>query len=133
MSDRNYEPSRRVGKGLFQVNFSFATNGASDPSLATLRGAGKDHVASITYAATGKYTVVLKDKYRYCAAKTPDLEDIASPDGGYASIGPVSNEGSGTLAPSFVVATFAANGTLTQFTTRRVSVFLDMKNSTVGV
>lgn len=137
MGQRNLENGTNYGKGVVWLEFSFATNGASNPVItgasSTLRGAvgGGVDIVSITYAATGKYTIVTKDPYRYVQAKSCDLEDIASPDGAYASIGAVSGEGS-TSGLTVQVATFNAGGTLTQYTTRRISVFLALKNSTVG-
>lgn len=131
MGTRNLEQGFNYCKGAVYLDLSFLTNGTSNPLLSTLRGAGADVVASITYVATGKYTIVLKDAYRYIVGKTADLEDIASPDGSYASIGNVSGEGSGPL--TFVASTFVAAGTLTAFTGRRLTVSLVLKNSTVGV
>lgn len=132
MADRNLESGKNVGKEVVYLDFSFLTNGASNPVASSFRGTVLgDFILSVTYVATGKYTVVLKDKWRYLIGKFADMEDIASPDGGYSSVGNVSGEGGGAL--TFVVSTFAANGTLTAFTGRRLSVSLILKNSTVGV
>ncbi len=133
MGNRNLDAGHNYGKGIVYLDFSFLTNGASNPVTTSYRGAGADVIASIVYAATGKYTITMKDPYRYIVTKYSDLEDIAVPDGGYASIGNVTNEGNSTLGPTFVVSTFAASGTGTQFTGRRVSVSVALKNSTVGV
>lgn len=138
MATRNFKTdAKNYAQGLVYLDFSFNTNGASNPVItgasSTLRGAvSPQDIVSITYAATGKYTILLSDKYRYVVGKSCDLEDVASPDGGYASIGNVTNEGSSTAGISVVVSTFVAAGTLTQFTGRRVSVSLCLKNSTVG-
>jgi hypothetical protein len=132
MADRNLDGGRNFGKGMVYLDFSFLANAGSDPTAASFRGTPlADVVKSVTYAATGKYTVVLKDKWRYIVSKYADLEDVTVPDGGYASIGNVSGEGAGPL--TFVISTFSAAGTLTQFTGRRVSCSLVLKNSTVGV
>lgn len=134
--DRNLDHGRNVGKGLVYLDFSFLANGGSNPVAASFRGAALgDIVATVTYAVTGKYTVKLqiKDQVRYIVAKYADLEDIASPDGGYASVGNVTNEGTAGSQLTFVVSTFNAAGTLTAFSGRRVSVGLVLKNSTVGV
>lgn len=133
MADRNFEHGTNYGKGLVWLEFSFLANGASNPVSSGYRGVGTDVIKSITYTATGKYTIVLRDKFRYIICGDAGLWDIASPDGGYASFGNVSNEGSSTVGPTFVVATFSAAGTLTQFSARRVNVTLCLKNSTVGV
>lgn len=136
MPKRSLESGRNYSKGRIDLDFSFLTNGASDPLASSFRGVTKgDVVITCTYVATGKYTITLsaKENYRYIIGKYPDLEDIAAPDGGYASLGNILNEGSATVGPTFTVATFAANGTLTQFTGRRVSVSLCLKDSSVGV
>lgn len=133
MADRNLDTKRSYGKGLVDLDFSFLTNAGSNPLASSYRGASTDVVKSIAYAATGKYTVTLQDKYRYIVSKFADLEDASSPDGAGATIGPPSNEGSSTVGPSFVVTTCAADGTPTAYTGRRVSLSLTLKNSTVGV
>jgi len=138
MADRNLDSGRNFAKGVVYLDFSFLTNGASNPTAASMRGAvmattGGGEIASIVYAATGKYTVTLRDKYRYLITKYCDLEDISTPDGAYASIGNVTNEGSSTTPPSFVVATWSGGAVATQYTGRRLSVSLVLKNSTVGV
>lgn len=140
MADRNFENARNYGKGLVYADFSFLTNGTGAIAMSSLRGAGVDAIASVTRAAAGRITVVLKDKYRYVVSKYSALEDLASgsDDGSYSTEGPVSNEGSSTLAPSFDVFTRVVAGTKTDFgtggtgTARRVSVVLCLKNSTVG-
>lgn len=133
--DRNLESARNFAKGLVYLDFSFLTNGAADPLKSTWRGGGIDGIASVVHAATGRYTITMKDKCRYIVGKTPNLEDLVSgsDDGAYASDGPVSNEGSSTLAPSFDVFTRAgATTTKTDYTGRRCFVSICIKNSTVG-
>lgn len=140
MADRNFESARNYGKGLVYADLSFLTNGTGAISLTTLRGAGADAIASIAHPAAGRYTLTLKDKFRYVASKYCELEDLASgsDDGSYASAGPVSNEGSSTLAPSFDVFTRVVAGTKTDFgpggtgAARRVNVVICLKNSVVG-
>jgi hypothetical protein len=136
MPKRSLDTGHNYSKGLVYLDFSFLANGASNPTAASFRGITLgDVVLTCTYAATGKYTITLssKENYRYIVDKGVDLEDISSPDGAYASIGNVTNEGSATVGPSFVVSTFSAAGTLTQFTARRISVWLCFKDSMVGV
>lgn len=134
MAQRNFDFSPNYGRGNVYLDFSFLMNGSSNPVLTSLRGVGADVVTSLTYAATGKVTVVLRDPFRYIITKTADLEDVATPDGAYASIGNVSGEGSSSLnSLTFVVSTWTAGGVAATFSNRRVSVSMTLKNSTVGV
>jgi len=131
MADRTWYPTPgRVGAERADIEFSFIANSGSNPSTISLHNGC---VASITYAATGKYTVVLssRDTYNAVCFAGAEIEDAASPDGAYASIGNFSNEA--TSSPlTFVVATFNAGGTLTQYSARRVFVSLVVKNSAVS-
>ena len=134
--DANLETCRRVGKGLVELDLSFLTNNASNPSLSTLRGVGTEMVDAITYSTTGILIVTLKlsARCRYVVQKLVELEDLdSSDDGAYASAGPVNNEGSSTTKMNFKVYTRAAGGTKTNYSNRRVHVRLVLKNSTVGV
>ena len=131
MADRTWYPTPgRLGPNRADIEFSFVCNGGSNPTTISLHNGA---VASITYAATGKYTVTLssRDTYSVVCYGTADMEDAASPDGAYASFGNVQNEG--TRSPlTFVVSTFTSGGTLTQFTSRRVWVALVVRNSAVA-
>lgn len=132
MANRNLESGSNFSKGLVYLEFSFLTNGASNPVASSFRGTALgDAVTSVTYGATGKYTIVLKDKYRYVVSTGADMWDLAVPDGSYASCGNVSGEGGGAL--TLVVTTFTAGGVATAFTGRRLCVKLCLKNSSVGV
>jgi hypothetical protein len=130
MADRTWYPTPgRVGPNRADIEFSFVCNGASAPTTISLHNGA---VASITYAATGKYTVTLssRDTYGVVCYAGAEIEAASSPDGAYASIGNFSNEG--TSSPlTFVVSTFNAGGTLTQYTNRRVWVALVARNSAV--
>ena len=133
MADRNLESGKNFAKGQVYLDFSFLTNNTSSPLTTTFRG-GKEAIATVTYSAVGILIVTLADKWRYVTAKAVDIEDLnSSDDGSYATIGAVQNEGSSTTAPSFKVYTRVAAGTKTDFTGRRVSFQLVLKNSTVGV
>ena len=131
MADRTWYPTPgRLGPNRADIEFSFVCNGGSSPTTISLHNGA---VASITYAATGKYTVTLssRDTYSVVCYGTADMEDAASPDGAYASFGNVQNEG--TSSPlKFVVSTFTSGGALNQFTSRRVWVALVVRNSAVA-
>lgn len=127
-----FEDAQSSSQGLVYMDFSFVANGGSDPDTTKFRGGG---VATITHAATGRYVVTLSDGYRYAIASYADMEDLGtgSDDGAYATIGPISNEGSGhTTALSFNLYTRAAAGTKTDYSSRRVKFSLVLKNSGNG-
>ena len=141
MADYDWQPE--VG-GLqtnrASINFTFTTNGALNPTV--IGGLGDTAatipnflILSIVYAATGKYTITLQPRWLIPGLVDWDaeLEDIASPDGAYATIGNFGNEGSSTGALTAVVSTFNGGGTLTQFTGRRVAVKLVIRNSKSSV
>ncbi len=138
--DRSLEPRKCTSKGLVDIDFSFATNNNASPVISgassTLRGTGLDYIESIAYSAVGILIVTLKleARARYVVTQSAELADLnAADDGAYATIGAVQNEGSSTSKMTFKVYTRAATGAKTDYTGRRVSVRLVLKNSTVGV
>jgi hypothetical protein len=128
--------------GVKNMSFSFNTNGTSNPTVSgtstTLRGG--EPVKSITRTAVGTFLITLNAGYyyRYDIGKTADLEAIASPDGAYATISAITGVGTSTGNITITVTTHAAGGTVTDFGTggtgvaRRLSVFIDWKDSSVG-
>jgi hypothetical protein len=127
-----YEDAQETSQGLVYLEFSFLTNGASDPAVTSFRGGG---VATVTHGATGRYVVTLSDGYRYVTSRAPDMEDLGtgSDDGAYATIGPIANEGSGaTTALSFNLYTRSAAGNKTDFSARRCGFTLALKQSGNG-
>jgi len=138
--DRNLDTGHNVGKGNVYIDFSFLTNNTSNPAVNTFRGADQSWIASVAYSAVGILLVTLSTKAncRYVIDKTVELEDLnAADDGAYASSGPVQNEGAAganaATPMTFKIYTRAASGTKTDYTGRRVSVSMCLKNSTVGV
>lgn len=119
-------------QGVVAVVCSFNANGTSNPVSTSFRG---DGISTVVRDGVGEFTVTLKTghSYRYVISKFSALEDLAegSSDGAGSTVGPVSNEGSGT-AISFKVYTRTAGGVLTDYTARRLSLMLVMKNSTAG-
>lgn len=120
-------------QGVVIFAASFNANNTSNPLSSSFRG---DGVSTVVRDGVGEFTVTLKPghTYRYVLSKHADLEDLAEagpPDGSYANLGPVSNEASGT-ALTFKLYTFVKGGTLTDFTSRRVSFTLFCKNSSAG-
>lgn len=134
--DRNLDSRKGFGKGLVEIDFSFALNNTSAPLLSSLRGVDATVVESFTRNGAGDITVLLKRSVqaRYVVTKTVELEDLnSSDDGAYATSGVTQNEGSTTVGMSFKVYARVIAGTKTDFTGRRVHVKLVLKNSTVGV
>jgi hypothetical protein len=126
------------GSALAILDFSFVLNGTGAISLATsaagtqLRGAGAILPGgSIVYqASTGLYliTLGLNQTYRYITAKFAEIEDASSSDGARAVLGAPANEGTNSQI-TIPLATYSAAGSLTNYTSRRCSVVLFMKNS----
>lgn len=134
MANRNMAgPKTTAIVGDVSLDFSFACNNTSDPVTTSFRGA-TTFVSSVAHSATGRYLVTLADTYRYSITSVPSLDDSATGgDGGYATIGAASNEGSATLPLTYVVHTRNAAGTETDFASpRRLGLKLCLKNSSVG-
>jgi hypothetical protein len=130
MADRRWAPSPgHLGVSRVNLDFYFKTNAGSNPSPVASYHEGA--VSTNVYAATGKYTLTMsaRDTYGAVIFATAEMEDGAS-DGAYATIGQFSSEGTST-ALSFVVSTFNAGGTLTQYASRRVWICMVCLNSTV--
>lgn len=131
MADRLFfTDGGQIGQSRHVIEFSFTANGASNPTAVQN---ASNCLASIVYAATGKYTVTLssRDFYNAVCFASAEMEDIASPDGAYCSVGIVGNEGTSS-ALTFVVSTFNAGGTLTQYTNRRIWVSLTVRNTAMA-
>jgi hypothetical protein len=150
MRRQAHPDARNASTAMVQVNFSFLANGAStNPTIAitptgtNYRGDGllplTAGVAAVAWQSAGKYLVTLEPGYtgRYVTVGGADIQDNpASPDGSWATISPITGEG-GTGATSLTFFVYlwknnAGTNTLTDFTGRRVSVSLDIKNSAAG-
>ena len=146
---RQLHPDATYGTQSSRVlTFSFVANGTSAPTITTsaagtnYRGDGLLPLATpgsvaVTHTATGKFTVVLcpDDTSRYIVTGSATLWDSSSGDGGWATMAaPTQGEGDGK-ALTFIVFTWqnsSGTNTLTDFTSRRVSVELTLKDSLVG-
>lgn len=117
------------GHNREKISFSLVLNGSSDPDLTLAVGAG-NLIASATGSATGKLAVVLSEQDFYNAVLFAEavLEDAASSDGAYATIGNFAHEGTSTPL-SFQIATWSAGGSATAYTSRRVFVTLVLRNT----
>jgi hypothetical protein len=127
MADRTFYPSYTYGFARVSLEFQFPvfTSGSlamvfsGQSGTQNIFGVGNDVLSSITYSATGVYTVVLKDKNHYnkvIYASASVSDDGTNNAGAYATVGSVANEGSGTVGIQFVVRTYAAGGAATALT-----------------
>lgn len=114
--------------------FSFLTNGASDPLVTSFIPSTASGIKTITHSATGEYTVTLADDVRphACVTRYCDIEELSTGDGRYASMNAVANTGASSSNVTFKVWTNAANGTKTDFTGFRVSITLCFKAGLVN-
>jgi hypothetical protein len=125
MAGYGFQP--QAGANDIQVadlGFSFVAAGAStDPSTDLTRG---KLVSTITFSSTGKYIVTLDRGFQQINAMTASVEADSSGDGAYATAY-VPDAAANPLV--LHVFTHAAGGTLTNLTSRRVSVRIAMKLS----
>lgn len=130
MANRTFYPCHSYGSGRVYLEFGFNTNNTSSPLTSTLVGSGVDVISSLSRSGVGVIVVTLKDPFVKCIRASADLDDTAN-DGAYASVGSITNEGTST-GLSFTVRTRAAAGTLTDYTARKLSIGLVLKNGNWG-
>jgi hypothetical protein len=109
--------------GVADLTFSFVTNDGDDPDETLTRG---NKVASITYAATGKYTVTLDGGYYEILGVTSHVNADSGGDGAYSAVY-IADEAADPLV--LTVFTFDATGAEADLTSRRVTVSLKLKLS----
>lgn len=123
MANRTFYPSQGYGQSRVYCEFFFLTNNTSAPLLSTVDGA--DIVASFSRSGAGVIVITLKDTFNKVIYASADIDDTGSGD--YATVGNITNEG--TASPiTLTVRTRVAAGTLTDFTGRKVSVNLALRN-----
>ena len=152
MGKRQLHPdSVDASSGMACIGFSFVANGSANPTITTsLTGTnyrgdgllpGVAGTVAIVHQSTGTYLVTLDPGYtcRYVTRKFADMEANTGGDGSYATItAMITGEGTATSttgsgqALSFNLYTHAAGGTLTDFTSRRISVELELKLTGAG-
>jgi hypothetical protein len=119
------------GSGRVYLDFFFTLNGTSNPALTSLDGAGIDTILSLTRTGTGLITVALKDPFVKVIRAGGEIDDTAN-DGAYATVGALANEGT-NVGITFGIRTRSAAGTLTDFSSRKCSVGLVLRNGNWGV
>jgi hypothetical protein len=130
MADRLFEPEKgNIGRQRVRLNFTFNTNGSSDPNTTFTVGAA-DLVNRINIVATGINKVILsnRDKYWYCLNAEANLEDTATGAGNWAQAGSVQSEYTSN-AITFNVYTYNGTGSLTNVTNGRIFVELVFRNT----
>ncbi len=149
MSGRSWNTeSFNTSNGIVNCDFSFVTNNTTDPDTTLFRGCGgltgtdttgasntgRSAVTSITRTGVGAYLITLADGYRFVQAAGARIDDAA--DDLDARIGAISNEGAGNSTAVTIVVQVrglaTVSGTATESTSRRISVFLKLKNSMSG-
>lgn len=129
MADKTMFPAaRQIGQSRDVIEFSFTGNGGSAVT-AVQNASNYLTAASITYSATGQYNIVLASGCNYNSVVFADavLEDAATEDGSYCTIGNFTQEGtSNPLA--FQINCWAAGGSATT-TTRRIFVRIVVRNT----
>lgn len=148
MSGRSwFKDSSSTSQGLVYCEFSFLTNNTSNPATSSFRGcggltgsssaagvanSGPSAVASVTRTGVGAFLVTLADGYRFVQSYDAAIDDAA--DSAVARIGAISNEGSGNSTAVTIVVQVRniATAAALETTSRRVSLFLVLKNSGNG-
>lgn len=130
MADREFYPDGgTIGHKRVRVNFSFNTNGSSNPNTSLTFGAS-DLVSTINITNAGEYTVTCspRDAYNRVLGAKAQVEDTSTGAGTSAEIGAFSNEGTST-ALTFKVFTYNSSKALTNLTNTRVFVELVLRNT----
>lgn len=143
-----FSDTKATSQGLVYCDYSFLTNGTSDPLPSSFRGcggltgvdgvngsanSGPSAVASIVRVGqgVGTFLVTLADSYRQVVTSSAAISDAADALG--ANCGLPSNEGSGNGGTPITYQVFVRNaGTLTETTGRRVYCYLTLKDSMNG-
>jgi len=130
MADRDFSrPLATMGRNRIQVNFSFYTNGTSNPNTRLFQG-NADFVSTILQVGTGAYQVTAsaRDFYNLVVGAKATMEDSGAGTQQEATIGGFQNEG--TSSPlKFNVYTYAYPNNVSNITNTRVWVELILRNT----
>jgi len=119
-----------------ELAFYVVGAGAANPTFGA--GCPGNMVTSITRTAVGKYTIQLAIPVQLVIAKYADPDDLASPDGSWATLGNVANEGT-TTGLSFQLSMFTPGGAYAQqpladiAAARKVRIVLRLQRTKWGV
>lgn len=128
MADRTFYPAQSFGISRVYLEFQYTAPGAST-SATVSAGSPQGAIASIAHVGgTNICTVTLADKFNAVVAHSVDVRDD-TPNGAYASLGTVSNEGSSSAAISFKVAYWTAGGSASNDSTLVTCVQLALRNT----
>jgi hypothetical protein len=133
MSNRTFYPSAVYGFARVYMEWQFQANAASNPVLTffgqagstpattTVWGISGDMLTSITYTATGIFTIQLgvRETYYKVVFKMADADDVSADNpGAYATLGNVTGEGYNTTPSAtplnFKLRTYTAGGSAVQ-------------------
>lgn len=126
MANRNFYPSSSSGLNRVYMEFELLGAGAAALTIPAA-GGGAPYVQSISRSGAGVYVITMKDAWNKVISKGAELDDTLN-DGGYATMGAITNEGS-ALPLVFTVYTRAATGTAAECVlNRRLSIKLTLRN-----
>jgi hypothetical protein len=130
MANRALYPSWSTGLNRVYCEFELLGAGASALTI-PVDGGGAAFVQSVSRSGAGVFVVTMKDAWSKVVSKGADLDDTLN-DGGYATMGTVTNEGT-ALPLTFTVRIRAAAGTLADpAAARRISIKLTMRNGVLN-
>lgn len=125
-----FTDAQRYVPKLVEVLMSWQTNAGSNPDVTLFVPKTSNGVASVTRVTTGEYLVTVSDPQHKLVNAFVELEDISTGDARYATKGPMTGVGTGTI--TFKVWTWASPATKTDFASSRVSMRLEFKDGLVN-
>lgn len=132
MANRNLDTGWTLGKRIVEITGSFAVNGASNPTAASLKGQGFRKVPPV-HTATGTYVVTLDDNWQDCNGFSVDLQ-VPAAAGNWAQPGPITSLGASS-PPTFTIFTVNSSGVALDISAAaNTAVFFTivLRDSTVG-
>ena len=126
MGNRTFYPSFASGLQRVFMEFELLGAGASALTIPTA-GGGLPWVASISRSGVGVYVVTMKDAWNKVISKGCDLDDTLN-DGGYCTMGNITNEGTATPLLFTVYVRTAGGVAADAAAARRIAVKLTLRN-----
>ena len=128
-------PLLTYGASPEEIAFSFLGNGASTPLLTSVQGCAL--IASLTHVSTGIIAVTMTVPINLVIIPDGNIDELASPDSSWVTVGDFANEGTSTPL-TFQVSVWTPGATYAQkpladpAVGRRVSVRLRVRRSAWG-
>lgn len=126
MQNKTLYPAQSNGVNKVYLEFELLGAGAAALTIPA-DGSGVNWVQSVSRSGAGVFVVTMKDAWNKVIYKSAEQDDTLN-DGAYATIGNVTNEGTGTPL-TFTIRTRIAAGTAGDpAAARRVGVSLVLRN-----